>query len=204
MKKYITVYLLRHGETAWNVQKRTQGHVSSRLNKNGRKQAKKAALFFKDMCLHTVYYSPLMRTVQTAKEIMKYHHPSKLIKCPEFTERRFGKLEGWTRKQLFKRIPDIEKQWKRDGFNWYPPGNSETIREQFNRVNKEFSRIIKKHKSGDNILIVTHGCPIKCLLHRFHKGRLNKTYFNIRDPCNCEIIEILWNKKPLRIRCLLK
>ena len=204
MKKCITVYLLRHGETKWNVEKRTQGHAKSRLNPTGRKQAKKAALFFKDMCLHTIYCSPLMRTVQTAKEVMKYHHPSKLIKCPEFAERNFGKIEGWTRKQLLKRIPDVEKQWKRDKFDWRPPGNGETIREQFNRVYKGFCRMIKKHEFGDKVLIVTHGGPIKCLLQKFRNGRLSKSVFDMRNPHNCEIIEVLWNKKPLRIKCLLK
>lgn len=204
MKKCITVYLLRHGETQWNVKKMTQGHARSQLNQTGKKQAKKAALFFKDMCLHTVYCSPLVRTVQTAKEVMKYHHPSKLVKCPEFAERYFGKLEGWTRKQLFKRIPDIEKQWKRDGLNWRPPGNGETIREQFIRVYAGFLKVVKKHKLGDTILIISHGGPIKCLLQKFHKGSLSKNIFNIRNPHNCEIIQVLWNKKPLRVRCLRK
>lgn len=203
MHNHITIYLLRHGETRGNIKKITQGQARIRLNKTGIKQAKKAAKFLKKKALSAIYCSPLMRTMQTAKIILKNHSHAKFVKMPELSERHAGCLQGLNRKQIFKLIPDIQKQWKSEGVDWHPPEGGESIRELYERAHTGFKRILKQHKLGDNILIITHGGIIKCLLNKFQKRRL-KDIFCIKNPANCEITEILWNNKPLRIRCLLK
>jgi len=202
MKKYITVYLLRHGETAMNKKGITQGARATRLTSLGLKQARNAANLLKKRALTAVYSSPIFRTMQTARIVCK-HYPHKIIKLPAFGERNYGILVGRTGKQIMKLIPDIKEQWKRDGMDWKPCKNSESIRDAYRRAVAGFNHLVKKHKIGDSVLVVTHGGMIKCLLLYFTKKGPEK-YFKISPIPHCGITEVLWNKKPLRIRCLLK
>jgi broad specificity phosphatase PhoE len=202
MAKYITVYLVRHGQTAWNAKGIVQGQSATRLNVKGKKQAAKMAKFFKDIPLTAIYCSPLPRALQTARAVLKYHAPSKLIKWPEFMERNGGKFQGLTMKQRKNIMPDIEERWKKEGMNFRPPGG-ESLKELSNRAIAGFKKMIRKHKQGDTILVVSHGGPLKCLLHKFHGGK-PKDFFHRGAVGNCEVTKILWDDSPKRISCVLK
>jgi len=203
MAKYIKIYLVRHGETRCNVKKIHQGDRAIRLNAVGKKQAEKVAKFFKNVHFDTVYCSPILRTMQTARIILNRHSPAMLIKRPELKERKIGELAGLTHRQLCKRIPDVEEQWKREGIDWHPPGGGETLRKFFTRAYAGFIELIKRHKPGDTILMVTHGGIIKCLLLKFKKLGPEQ-YLTTKTPDNCIIIEVLWNKKLKRVRHAMK
>ncbi|MBW2972917.1 histidine phosphatase family protein [Candidatus Woesearchaeota archaeon] len=199
MAKYITVYLIRHGETFWNVKEITQGHRATRLTKKGVMQAEKLAESFKDIPLTKIYCSPLFRTMQTAKRILKYHSPSKLIKWPEFVEIKSGALEGLSHKKQRELFPEIQKDMKSsERLDWRPP-NGESVRELYQRVIKGFNKMIRQHKPGENILVITHGGVLLCLLLEFQGKGVRDLAFN-KCIDNCEIIEVLWDKKPKRIR----
>ena len=201
MANYIKVYLVRHGQTKWNAEEKP-APKNAKLSEAGKKQAEKMAEFFKDIPITSIYSSPTDRTLQTSKSVLKYHK-LKIIECPAFIDRNHGALIGLTHKQMQELIPDLEAQWEHDGVDWRPPGNGETMRETFQRVIKEFSRIIKNHNPRDTILIVTHASAIKCLLHKFCNEKIN-TIFDRPKPNNCEITEVLWNNGPKRIKCVLK
>lgn len=203
MAKYIKVYLVRHGETNCNVKKIHQGGKAIRLNDTGRKQAEKASKFFKKIHLDRVYCSPIFRTIQTARVILKHHPYLKIMKCPDLRERGIGSAVGLTDMQLRKKIPDLEEQWKRDGIDWRPPGRGETLREVYVRAFAGFKKLVKKHKPGDTILMVTHGGIIKSLLLNFKKVG-PEGYLATKTPDNCTIIEVLWNKKLKRVRHVMK
>lgn len=203
MAKYIKAYLVRHGETRANVKKIHQGDKAIRLNAVGRKQAEKVAKFFKKIHFDNVYCSPILRTMQTARIILKHHPHLKIVKYPELKERKIGSIAGFTDLQLRKKIPDLEEQWKRCGIDWHPPGGGESLREVFNRAVSGFKKLIKNHKPGDTILIVTHGGIIKSLLLKF-KNIGPEGYLATKTPDNCIIIEVLWNKKLKRVRHVMK
>ncbi|MEM4263272.1 MAG: histidine phosphatase family protein [Candidatus Woesearchaeota archaeon] len=203
MAKYIKVYLVRHGRTNCNVKKIHQGERAIRLNADGRKQAEKTAAFFKRIHLDKVYCSPIFRTMQTARIILKHHPGLEIVKCAGLKERKMGSTVGLTDKQLCKIIPDLEEQWQRDGIDWRPPGGGETLREVYARACVIFKRLVKKHKPGDTILMVTHGGILKSLLLNFKKIG-PEGYLKTKTPDNCTIIEVLWNKKPIRVRHVMK
>jgi broad specificity phosphatase PhoE len=63
------IYLVRHGETEWNVQQRLQGRENTDLNANGRQQANALADFFKSQQCTKIVSSPLKRALDTALSI---------------------------------------------------------------------------------------------------------------------------------------
>ena len=73
------IYVLRHGTTFWNEEGRTQGRRQNKLSENGKKLAELTAEKLKDKQIDIVYASPLMRTMQTANIVNKYHN-AKIIK----------------------------------------------------------------------------------------------------------------------------
>ena len=199
MANHIKVYLIRHGETFGNVKNVTQGHSATRLTEKGIKQSEKIAEFFKDIPLARIYCSPLFRARQTAKRILKHHPPSRLVNWQEFVEINSGELEGLSRKKQRELFPEMRQtQMTSKRLDWRPP-NGESIRELYQRVIKGFDKMIKLHKPGENILVVSHGGVLLCLLLEFQGKSVKDIAFNKRID-NCEIIEVLWDKKPKRIR----
>ncbi|MBW3001836.1 histidine phosphatase family protein [Candidatus Woesearchaeota archaeon] len=199
MAKYITVYLVRHGETFWNVKNITQGHSATRLTEKGIKQSEKIAEFFKDIPLARIYCSPLFRARQTAKRILKHHPSSKLVNWQEFVEIKSGAMEGLSRKKQRALFPEIKKDMtSSERLDWRPPGG-ESVRELYQRVIKGFNRMMQQHKPGEKILVITHGGVLLCLLLEFQGKSVRDLVFN-KCIDNCEIIKVLWDNKPKRIR----
>ena len=192
MQKTI-VYLLRHGETAWNVEERIQGKMAVSLNETGRKQAKKLGEVFRCISLDSVHSSPVQRTMDTAKEIF-----ATPLECPQFGEREMGALEGLTLKQLKAQIPDVEQQWARDKIDWKPPGKGETVREFQERCINSFKKIVKDNL-GKTVLIVTHGGVIRSIVHWLHGGKPEE-FFHIIGPENAEAVKITKTGKKYTIK----
>ena len=68
------ILIIRHGQTAWNTQKRLQGHSDIPLNENGRLQAVTLAEILRDEPLDAIFSSDLQRAYQTAYEIARTGH----------------------------------------------------------------------------------------------------------------------------------
>ncbi|MDO8556057.1 MAG: histidine phosphatase family protein, partial [Nanoarchaeota archaeon] len=60
-KDQLCIFLVRHGQTDWNVEHRVQGIKDINLNKTGKQQAKNAAKKFQKICLNKIYASHLRR-----------------------------------------------------------------------------------------------------------------------------------------------
>ncbi len=153
--------LVRHGETDDNKNRRS-GNLETSLNEKGFEQAKKIGARLKNYSFDKVIVSPLKRTRQTAKEILKFHS----IK-PEYEERIVEVNRG-----IFQGLPSKEF-WERakDSGNviTYKPPNGESIEELRIRTRNYFEDLIEKEK-GKTILVVSHGGVItNALLHLLKK-----------------------------------
>ena len=72
----MTILLIRHGQTNWNLESKLQGREDIPLNETGRSQAKTCAQYLSDQTWHTIYTSPLSRAKETAQIISKeLNHP---------------------------------------------------------------------------------------------------------------------------------
>lgn len=184
------VYLARHGQTRWNVERRAQGLRRVPLNESGRKQARRLARFFQKVMLDKVYASPALRARQTAKIIAP---KQKILVSKGFRERELQFHDGLTLKQVKKIIPDIEQQWERDGIDWKPPGGGETLREFQKRAVKAFKQLINQNK-GKQVLVVTHGSVMKAVTHWLHDGK-PEGYLRVRKIQNAEVVRVVLNGK---------
>ncbi|HSU72848.1 MAG TPA: histidine phosphatase family protein [Candidatus Binatia bacterium] len=195
----MVIFVLRHGETKWNVEKRIQGKRGSHLNKRGRQQAKHAAKSLRKYAVDLIIASPTVRTMQTAR-IINEPHQVPIIKDAGFMERDQGVLEGLTARGILKIIPDIAHQQKKLGIDWRPP-KGETFREVHARAVKNFSRIAKAHV-GENVIVVSHGAFIRTLAHHLHGGT-PETVFDRKAPDNAELFEVECKLRGKNVLCRL-
>lgn len=141
------VYILRHGTTNWNEQGRTQGRRQNRLSKAGVKLAEATAEKLKNTKIDVIYASPLMRTMQTANIINKYHG-LKINKCELITEVDQGVYSG----RLYKTLTEEEKRLKKER---HPSTGMEQMEDAYARV-KKFVETVLKTETHENILVVSH------------------------------------------------
>lgn len=89
------LYLVRHGETDWNVEKRIQGRTDNALNDNGRAQASALSRYLASEPIDVVTSSNLLRAMQTADAIALAHPEAERVPgLTEMAEMCFGDLEG--------------------------------------------------------------------------------------------------------------
>lgn len=87
------IYLVRHGETAWNRESRIQGREDVPLSEEGRRQSERCAAGFSGVRLAAVLSSPLSRALDTAERIARAEGVP--LRCePDLTERDFGSVSG--------------------------------------------------------------------------------------------------------------
>ena len=154
----LRIYLARHGETDWNVERRLQGVTDTALNSKGRQQAVKLAELLKGVRLDAVYSSTLGRSRETA-EIARGGAPLKSL--AGLNERAIGKFEG---KKLDGSDPATEQEWRRrrsDPNDELDGG--ESLNQFYERVRAAFEEIRRQHKS-EAILIVGHAVTNQMIL----------------------------------------
>ena len=146
----MNLYIVRHGQTDWNVKNVLQGSSDVDLNSTGIEQAKITSEALKDINFFKIYCSPLKRTVDTATHINTYHN-LELSTDSRIIERGFGDFEG-----TVNLLKDISPYWD---YNLnLDCNNIEPIRVFFNRIYDFLFEIYQKYKDTDhNILVVTHG-----------------------------------------------
>ncbi len=145
----MAIYLLRHGQTAWNVEGRFQGQTNIPLNEEGQSQADTRAAYFDSINLTAVYSSGLERSFETAQRVIRYRH--EVIRVPDLNERGFGILEGKT--EAYLREAGLSERVKERDFK---PENGESRSEARERIVKGFMRTIKGHYYTDEIVVVGH------------------------------------------------
>jgi probable phosphoglycerate mutase len=139
------LYVIRHGQTTWNKEKKVQGQLDIPLDETGEKQAAALAERLAGQEIGKFYSSDLQRAYRTA-EVIAGILDLPVETSPALRERNWGSWQG----QLLSELGD--KLWQAG----YKPEGGETRMNQKERVLKELDRIVAMHK-GDRIGIVTHG-----------------------------------------------
>lgn len=108
MNNYCILYIVRHGETEWNVKKKVMGHKNIPLNKTGYSQAKELAEQLKHIHFDTIFSSDLLRAKQTA-EVVALERKIAVQTTTALRERYFGRLQG---KSWVNSSPKLQKLWE--------------------------------------------------------------------------------------------
>ncbi len=182
--------LVRHGQSAWNLEKKFTGWVDVDLTEKGKLEAEKAGRLIKQKNINIDYfYSSLQkRAINTLKIIQDVlGHKKDPVKTWCLNERHYGALTGLNKIELSKKIGenkvhDLRRSWdtKPDPLSKespYHPLNiktyenlpkeilpdTESLKDTFERVQEYFKREIKEKIINNNILISAHGNSIRAL-----------------------------------------
>ncbi len=179
------VFLVRHGQTEWNLELRLQGRENIPLNEEGLVQSKECAELFAlaakryGVSISKIYSSPLSRAMGTADIIANALGNKRVIPLGIFTERNYGELSGLTLEERKKKFPKGEKQAL----------GVEPVPSTANRMKRGLSEIC--HAKNRQVLIVTHGGVANALFMSITRGKIG-TGKNI--TVNCGICLLAANK----------
>ncbi|MBO8171595.1 MAG: histidine phosphatase family protein [Bacillaceae bacterium] len=161
---------IRHGKTLENERGCYIGHDDPALSEAGHAQAQKLIerLSSRVPDIRAVCTSDLKRAVDTALPFCR-HYGLPLYRDRALRELNFGKWEGKTYHQLMESDRDRLTRWLDNPFGHAPPGG-ETLIQLGERVNRWLDRRIKGMNQGDNLVIVSHGGPIRWFLSHWTRG----------------------------------
>ena len=147
------LYLLRHGETDWNAERRTQGQSDVELNDTGRHQALEMAQALKSAPLAAIYSSPLKRAYLTATVIAAEHGlPVQVL--PGLMELNQGELDGLLPEEMRQRHDHILRRWNAGATSLKLPGG-ESMDELQKRGWDAIQEIYGQHPA-DEVAVVGH------------------------------------------------
>ena len=151
---------VRHGETAWNVDTRIQGHIDIPLNEIGRWQATRVAQALAEEPIAAVYASDLQRAFATAQAIAGAQvEPPEVIADSRLRERAFGSFEGRT-------FAEIESETPADALRWrqrdpeFSPGGGESLMQFRARITEAAADLAARHPGEARSPLVTR-CSIR-------------------------------------------
>lgn len=158
----LPVFLIRHGQTSWNKERRFLGRSDIPLDATGLEQARKLAHALASTPIHRLYSSPLSRAMQTADAIA-----SALHLAPEtvngLTELNQGELEGMEGRLLAERYPDFYRDWVHDPTHVRIPGG-ETLAECQARAVESIHRVLGELDSTAPVALVSHKVAISGII----------------------------------------
>lgn len=174
MSNMTTIYLVRHGQTEWNVKDLLQGVSDSPLTEKGVDEIKKLAKELSKIQFDLIFSSDLLRAKKTA-EILALEHNLTVETTKLLRERFFGHLEGKSNDEYRKWAKAFKDLTDKERFSAKISTDIESDEEIVTRL-IQFLREIAIGNPGKKILAVSHGGLIKSFL--IHLGFA--TYKEIR------------------------
>lgn len=146
------IVLWRHGQTAWNVERRFQGKTDVPLDETGVEQARRAARLLAALRPTTIVSSTLVRARDTAQSLADLTGLPVAFD-PELIERDGGEWEGLSDREIRERYPEERVRWE-------PPGG-----ETSPQVAKRVGAALERHATAlepDGVLVVaSHGASLR-------------------------------------------
>jgi len=155
------IYLVRHGQSEWNYQKKVQGQQDTFLTELGRIQAKKIGSRLKSEEIDLIYSSDLKRAYETAT-IIGNELDKKVNRMECLREIAFGQWEGKTIEYLNGTNEKEHDIWLKEPHKFSMEG-AETLYQLQKRAMLGINKIIDENPNK-NILIVSHGATLKTII----------------------------------------
>jgi broad specificity phosphatase PhoE len=165
------LYLIRHGETDFNVAQRLQGRYETSLNARGRQQASECGGVLRDLFAregrqpvdYAYLSSPLMRARETMELIRATLglDPAAYDVDDRLAEVSYGEWEGSTLAEIQVRDPGVLERRDRDKWDFVPPGG-ESYREVAKRVAAWYATVTR------DTMVAAHGGVARVLMANFH------------------------------------
>jgi broad specificity phosphatase PhoE len=156
-----SIYLVRHGQTAWNKEEIFRGRTDVPLDETGLRQAELAGEYFKGMEIHAIYSSPLSRALETAQKIAQFHN-TKVQPLQGILDMSFGRWEGQSHLDIQKNDREIYRQWREEPHLVRLP-SGESLDDVRVRAMAALEEVIRNHP-GKTLILVSHRVVNKVLI----------------------------------------
>lgn len=186
----LKIYLVRHGETKWNVERKFQGQLNSPLTEKGIEKIEKLGKTLENVTFDEVYTSQMGRTIETAQIVLQFNknelekaQKTQLQQMRELNEIHFGIWQGMT-------FDEIEKTYPNESHNYFNNPKEytawkiggEDLAEGLERFLEGMNKIANNHKTG-NVLVVTHGTVLELFFN----------YINDKDATDLDERKLIEN-----------
>jgi broad specificity phosphatase PhoE len=179
------LYLVRHGESLWNAERRVQGQKDPGLSPRGRQQAQRLADVLARIPLELAYSSPASRALETARIALGNRLPVEVV--PELIEIDLGVWEG-------RRSEEVREQDPLNFMLWFQRptrariAGAELLVDFRERVRRAFDGILRKNE-GRRVVVFTHG-GVLCVFFTVLLGmRLDHLWrFKLRNASLSKVI----------------
>lgn len=177
-----TLYLMRHGQTLFNLKRRIQGACDSPLTDKGIEQARRAANVVDKLDINVAYCSTSERASDTLEIVTRNTMPYTRYK--ELKERAFAIFEGESE--------DLHPQWQDGLDDIYPLFGGESTADVMGRMVQKCTEIMRKDEH-DNVLIVSHAGAISCFLRQWLGNEKVNELRQQNSFENCSIVKLKFN-----------
>ena len=182
------LYIVRHGKTYWNEERKIQGWADIDLTAEGREVAVLSAEGMKDIHFDAIYSSPLKRANETA-HILRGDRNLPIVVDERIKEIGFGVLEGADFLQIRG-----DKTSKFVSFFEQPevyeaPEGGESFETVSERAADFMAEIIEKHKADTRVMIVAHGAVNKAMMRYVRKNEIKDFWLgSLQKNCGVTIV----------------
>lgn len=159
-----TIYLIRHGESLGNLEKRFLGHSDWDLTEKGKKQAEFAAGYFENIKVDAIYSSDLLRAYNTALPLSK-RRGIDIIPDKNLREIFAGDWETVKFDDIATRFSAEWKIWSNAEGDKLRIPNGESIAELLERVYAAIEKIAIENE-GKSVVIALHATPIRVFMNK--------------------------------------
>jgi broad specificity phosphatase PhoE len=156
-----SIYLVRHGQTAWNKEEIFRGRTDIPLDETGLRQAELVGQYFEGMEIHAIYSSPLSRALQTAQKIAQFRN-LKVQPLDGINDMSFGNWEGRPHKEIREQDRETYRQWVETPHLVRLPGG-EGLDDVRARTMAAMEDAIRNHP-GKTLVLVSHRVICKVLI----------------------------------------
>ena len=190
------ILAIRHGETAWNVETRLQGHLDIPLNDTGLLQADRLARALTGReTVDAIYASDLSRAHTTAQALA--HAMGHPVRTHEgLRERHFGLFQGHTFAEVEAAWPEHAVQWRKRIPDWTPPGGGESLLRLHERIVDTVNELAAQH-TGQQMVLVAHGGVLDVLYRA--ATRLDLQAPRTWSLTNTAVNRLLWTPEGLSL-----
>ncbi len=171
MSKLKNIYLIRHGETDWNRDKRFQGQTDVVLNTTGKAQAAELIPLMNSLKIEAAFSSDLVRAYETA-QIALAEQRIPIQKDHRLRETNIGEAEGLTYDQIVEKFAEESiLKWRsyEEHHMDFKYVNGESKRQMMVRI-RDVVLDISQNTEKNNIAVFCHGMIMRAITFAFNQG----------------------------------
>ncbi len=174
------IYVFRHGQTEDNINRVFSGWRQSPLTEEGVRQAEVLAEKMKGLKIDVGIHSPLIRSIDTLKIVLKHHPNARMEEDWRIIERNYGNLMGLRKDIMMKQDPEKTALYRR-GYD-YPPPEGESIKMVEERVFPFCRELVERvRKERINVAVSAHGNSMRAI-RRFFEGLSLDEMLTLENP----------------------